>query len=317
MKIAIVFPGQGSQTPGMGLDFFQNFSAAKEVFEESNDALKEKFSQVIFEGPSDQLTETQNAQPALLTTCYAMLKVLEKELSKPLIDHITYFAGHSLGEYTAICAAEGIAFTDSVLAVRNRGVYMQAAVPKGEGGMLAIIGLDHTDCYAIAKEASSTVAQCFVANDNSPGQIIISGHHAALEQAATLAKEKGAKRAIPLEVSAPFHCPLMQKAADQMADYLDKMGIQELKVPIISNVRAMPISDGTLVKQMLVKQVTEPVRWRESVQNMKQLGITHIIEVGPGKVLGQLVKRTEGDLSVHHLSSIDQLDETLTLFSPC
>ena len=295
MKTALVFPGQGSQSVGMGKALGAAFPVAARVFEEVDAALGEKLSKLIFEGPEAELTLTANAQPALMATSLAALRALEAEAGFDLARDAAYVAGHSLGEYSALCAAGALTLADTAKLLRLRGTAMQQAVPAGEGAMAAILGLDFEKVSLIAHEAARdlylTGAICEAANDNGGGQVVISGTKAAVERAMELAKLAGAKRALPLAVSAPFHCSLMTPAAEAMARALAGTAIVAPRVPLIANVSASAVTDPALIRENLVKQVTGAVRWRESVAYMAGQGVTRFVEVGAGKVLAGLVKR--------------------------
>ncbi|AJF06443.1 ACP S-malonyltransferase [Geoalkalibacter subterraneus] len=284
--LAFVFPGQGSQFAGMGNDLARNFPVARQVFEEADEALGFSLSRLCFEGPEDDLKLTQNTQPAILTVSIAALRVLQQES-----DFVPDFvAGHSLGEYSALVCAGSLQFADAVRTVRSRGEFMQQAVPVGAGGMAAIIGLDSVEVEKVCVEAAQGEVVS-PANFNGPGQVVIAGHVSAVERACTLAKEKGAKRALPLPVSAPFHCPLMVPAGEKLAEVLESISISAPQVPVVTNVEAQPNNDAVRVGDLLVQQVSEPVRWQESVQYMADQAVDRFIEIGPGKVLSGLIKR--------------------------
>ena len=289
MTRALVFPGQGSQAVGMGKALYDAFPAAKAVFDEVDEALGEKLSDVIFNGPEDQLTLTANTQPALMAVSLAAFAVL-KDKGFDLASSAAYVAGHSLGEYSALAAAGTFSIGDAAKLLRTRGSAMQAAVPVGEGAMAALLGLDWETASAVAAEAAGDEV-CSAANDNVEGQVVISGAKAAVERAAELAKEKGAKRAVMLPVSAPFHCALMQPAADAMAEALAAAAMNAPVVPVIANVTAKPTSDVDEIRKLLVEQVTGTVRWRESVAQMVDLGVDQMVEIGAGKVLSGMVRR--------------------------
>jgi [acyl-carrier-protein] S-malonyltransferase len=307
MTKAFVFPGQGSQTVGMGKAMYDNFEAARLVFEEVDDALNEKLSNVIFEGPEDTLMLTQNGQPAIMATSMAVFRVLQKECGLDLAKAAKYVAGHSLGEYTALCAAGTLQLADTARLLRLRGQAMQKAVPVGEGAMAAILGPDLDAVAKIAEEAAQGEV-CAVANDNSPGQVVISGHKAAIERACELAKAAGAKRALPLAVSAPFHCTLMQPAADAMAEALAKTQLQAPVIPVIANVSVEAVTNPDTIRKLLVQQVTGRVRWTESVQFMKAQGITETVEIGNGKVLSGLTRRIDKELAACNIAEPADLD---------
>tara|TARA_R110002126_G_scaffold139190_3_gene283805 strand:- start:485 stop:1453 length:969 start_codon:yes stop_codon:yes gene_type:complete len=294
-KTAMTFPGQGSQAVGMGKEWAENFPVAKAVFDEVDDALGEKLSSTMFEGPEDTLTLTANAQPALMAVSMAIVKVMEAE-GFNLQNSVAYVAGHSLGEYSALCAAGMFSISDTARLLRIRGNAMQAAVPAGEGAMAAIIGLEYADVQAIC-EAASAHGACQIANDNGGGQLVISGGKAAVENAAAAATEKGAKRAIMLPVSAPFHSTLMVPAADAMAEALANVAKQNPIVPVIANVRAAPITDADEIAKLLVEQVTGQVRWAESIQWFAANSIETLYEVGSGKVLTGLARRIDRSLT--------------------
>jgi [acyl-carrier-protein] S-malonyltransferase len=290
MSIAFVFPGQGSQTVGMGKALADAFAPAREVFKEVDDALGEKLSATIWEGPADTLTLTENAQPALMAVSLAVVRVLQAEAGLDLKRDATFVAGHSLGEYSALAAAGAFSLADTARLLRTRGRAMQKAVPVGTGAMAALIGLDLAQVAAVAAEAAQGEV-CQVANDNGGGQVVASGNKAAVQRAAEIARAKGAKRAIMLPVSAPFHCSLMQPAADVMARALAAVVAKTPAVPLVANVLARPISDPAEIIRRLVEQVTGTVRWRESISFMAGEGVTTFYEVGAGKVLSGLVKR--------------------------
>jgi [acyl-carrier-protein] S-malonyltransferase len=290
MSAAFLFPGQGSQTVGMGKALAEQVPAARAVFEEVDEALGERLSQVIFEGPEAELTRTRNAQPALMATSLAALRALEAE-GITVAAHARFVAGHSLGEYSALAAAGSLSIGDAARLLRLRGETMQKAVPEGVGAMAALLGLDLPAAEAAAAEAASAEEVCEVANDNAAGQVVISGHKAAVERAVAIAKEKGAKRAMMLSVSAPFHCALMEPAAELMANALAGAKIHPPAVPLVANVLAAPVSDPTEIRRRLVEQVTGTVRWRESMAWLGTNGVTRFVEIGAGKVLTGLAKR--------------------------
>jgi [acyl-carrier-protein] S-malonyltransferase len=289
-KTAFIFPGQGSQSVGMGKALAEAYPAARAVFDEIDAALSQKLSHLMFEGPLDELTLTANAQPALMAVSMAAMRVLEAEAGVDLKTAAACVAGHSLGEYSALAAAGSLSISDAARLLRIRGNAMQAAVPAGVGAMAALLGLDFETADAIAREAAEGDV-CQAANDNGGGQVVVSGHKAAVERAIALAQAKGAKRAMLLPVSAPFHCSLMQPAADAMAKALAKVTVNSPAVPLVANVKAGFASDPAEIKALLVRQVTGTVRWRESVQFMATEGVTHFVEIGAGRVLNGLVKR--------------------------
>jgi len=290
MATAFVFPGQGSQAVGMGKALAETFAPARRIFDEVDAALGERLSDIVWNGPAETLTLTENAQPALMAVSLAAMRVLEEEAGIALKRDATFVAGHSLGEYSALAAADAISVADAARLLRIRGRAMQKAVPVGAGAMAALIGLELPAVRAIAAEVAS-VGICAAANDNGGGQVVVSGEKKAVERAVELAKTRGAKRAMMLPVSAPFHCPLMQPAADAMAEALAKVSVKAPVVPLVANVLAQPISDPKDVMRCLVEQVTGTVRWRESVMFMAQAGVTSFCEIGAGKVLTGLIKR--------------------------
>lgn len=309
---AFIFPGQGSQAVGMGKALAEASATAREVFQEVDEALGQKLFQLMAEGPEDQLTLTANAQPAIMANAIAVLRVLEKEGGVRLADKADFVAGHSLGEYTALCAAGALDLATTAKLLRTRGDAMQAAVPVGVGAMAAILGADREKAQAIA-DAAAEGQVCTVANDNDPAQVVISGHREAIERALPIAKEMGAKRALLLPVSAPFHCPLMQPAADAMAEALAAVSIRAPLVPVYANVTAAPVADPDTIRALLVEQVTGMVRWRESVLAMFAAGVGDYVEFG-GKVLGGMVKRIAPDaapVSVVTMDDIEALAKTL------
>lgn len=295
MSVAFTFPGQGSQAVGMGKDLADSFAEARAVFEEVDEALGQKLSDIMWNGPEESLTLTANAQPALMAVSMAVIRVLEAK-GLDLKSRVAYVAGHSLGEYSALCAAGTFSIGDTARLLRIRGNAMQAAVPVGEGAMAAIIGLEHGDVQAICAEASA-IGPCQIANDNGGGQLVISGGKAAVEKAAALATEKGAKRAIMLPVSAPFHSALMGPAADAMREALAKVEKRDPIVPLIANVRAAPVTSASEIADLLVEQVTGQVRWRETVEWFGANGVTTLYEVGAGKVLTGLARRIDKNIS--------------------
>jgi [acyl-carrier-protein] S-malonyltransferase len=290
MATAFVFPGQGSQVVGMGKGLAEAFAPARQVFEDVDAALGEKLSETIWNGPLETLTLTENAQPALMAVSLAALRALEAEAGLDLGRDVAFVAGHSLGEYSALAAAGSLAVADAARLLRTRGRAMQKAVPVGVGAMAALIGIDLEAAKAIAAEAAAG-AVCAAANDNGGGQVVLSGDKAAVERAVDIAKARGVKRAMILPVSAPFHCALMQPAAQVMAEALSQVTVKAPRVPLVANVLAAPIGDPAAIVQALVEQVTGTVRWRESVTVMAQAGVTAFYEIGSGKVLAGLIKR--------------------------
>lgn len=307
MSKAFIFPGQGSQTVGMGKAMAENFEAARLVFQEVDDALNQKLSQIIFEGPDDALTLTENGQPAIMATSIAVLRVLQKEVGLDLAKAAKFVAGHSLGEYSALCAAGALSLSDTARLLRLRGQAMQKAVPVGQGAMAAILNLD-LDVVANIAEQASQGEICTLANDNSPGQVVISGHKDAVDRACELAKEAGAKRALLLPVSAPFHCPLMQPAADAMQEALGAIQLNAPVVPVVSNVSVEAETDPARIRDLLVQQVTGRVRWTESVLYMRDNGVTETVEIGNGKVLSGLTRRIDKELSASNIGVPADLD---------
>ncbi|MGR3839458.1 MAG: ACP S-malonyltransferase [Cognatishimia sp.] len=294
MSRALVFPGQGAQTIGMGKALAEAYPAAKAVFDEVDEALGESLSGLIWEGEQDTLTLTQNAQPALMATSLAAVKALESE--GVTMDAASFVAGHSLGEYSALAAAGALSISDTARLLRTRGEAMQAAVPVGVGAMAALLGLDFQAATEVA-EAAAEGEVCQAANDNDPGQVVVSGHKAAVERAVELAKERGAKRAVLLPVSAPFHCALMQPAAEVMAEALSHVDIAAPSVPVVANVLASSVVNPATIRSLLVDQVTGSVRWRESVAWMAGEGVTEIYEIGAGKALSGMVRRIDRSIA--------------------
>ncbi len=311
MSWAYVFPGQGSQAVGMGQDLSEAFPEAKEVFQEVDEALKQNLSTLMFEGPDSDLVLTENAQPALMAVSLAVIRVLEKQGNVSIRNTARYVAGHSLGEYSALAAAGSLSVETTARLLKTRGKAMQEAVPVGEGAMAALIGLDLDVAQEVAAEAAADGQVCAAANDNAPGQVVVSGHAAAVERAVELAKDKGAKRAVLLSVSAPFHCALMQPAADVMAEALGNVDIAAPVVPLIANVTAASVIDPDDIRRLLVSQVTAMVRWRESVSLMREAGVDTLIEAGAGKVLTGLARRIDRDLTAVSLQSPADIEEFL------
>lgn len=296
MSRALIFPGQGSQFVGMGKELLESFAEAREVFERVDDALSQKLSKIILEGPESDLNLTANTQPALMAVSMAVVEVLKKQGGLKVEDICSYVAGHSLGEYSALTAAGALSIEETARLLRIRGDAMQKAVPVGVGAMAAILGLDFEDVKDIAAAASNHEI-CEAANDNSNGQVVVSGHKGAVALAISLAQEKGAKRAVELPVSAPFHCALMQPAADAMKDALADAKLVAPCVPVVANVIASATQDPEEIRDLLVRQVTGTVRWRESVMWMKAQGVEEMVELGAGKVLSGLVRRIEKDVA--------------------
>lgn len=310
MTVAFTFPGQGSQSVGMGKELSDTFAEARAVFDEVDDALGEKLTDIMWNGPEDVLTLTANAQPALMAVSIAAIRVMEAR-GLDLKSKVSYVAGHSLGEYSALCAAGTFTLVDTARLLRIRGNAMQAAVPAGKGAMAAIIGLEHSAVQAICGEVSGLGA-CQIANDNGGGQLVISGEKAAVEKAAEIAKEQKALRAIMLPVSAPFHSSLMAPAADAMAEALTKVSANSPIVPVIANVRAAPVTDASEIVRLLVEQVTGQVRWRETVEWFAANGVTSLYEIGSGKVLTGLVRRIDKSLAGTAVNTPADIEAALT-----
>lgn len=304
--LAFVFPGQGSQFAGMGSDLAQNFPVARQVFEEADDVLGFSLSRLCFEGPESDLKLTHNTQPAILAVSVAALQVLRQETDLAP----DFVAGHSLGEYSALVCAGSLSFADALATVRRRGEFMQQAVPVGTGAMAAIIGLDATEVEKVCVEAAQHEILS-PANFNGPGQVVIAGHTNAVDRACDLAREKGAKRALRLPVSAPFHCPLMVPAGENLAKVLQQVTINKPLVPIVTNVEACANSDRIRVGELLVIQVSEPVRWQESVQFMADEKVDHFVEIGPGKVLSGLIKRIAKGSSISNVEDCASLKKLI------
>ena len=310
MARAFVFPGQGSQVVGMGAELAKQSAAARAVFDEVDEALGQKLSELMFNGPIETLTLTENAQPALMAASLAVMRVLEQEKGFKLAEKVKFVAGHSLGEYSALAAAGALSVGDAARLLRTRGLAMQAAVPVGQGSMAALLGVGKD----VAEKLSAEAAQgevCQLANDNEPTQAVISGAKAAIDRAAGLAKAHGVRRFMPLNVSAPFHCAMMHPAADAMADALAKINVKAPVVPVVCNVLAAPISDPAEIKKRLVEQVTGTVRWRECVMAMADAGVTDLFEIGSGKVLAGLAKRIVPSLNATPIGTPADIDAAL------
>jgi len=304
-KVALIFPGQGSQRVGMGKDIADRNPEARAVFDEASAALGYDLARLCFEGPVEQLDRTEYTQPALLATSVALYRILEQKLLQ-----VAMMAGHSLGEYSAIVSAGGLKFTDAVILVRDRGRYMQEAVPEGTGLMAAVLGLDRETIGVVCREASS-YGIVSPANYNSPGQIVIAGEKTAVEAAIRLAKEKGAKKVIPLPVSVPSHCALMEPAGRRLQESLERMVIGDLRVPLVTNVEAKPVTAGKVIRQALIRQLAHPVLWEDSIHTMIASGIEIFIEVGAGRVLSGLVKRIHREAQVWNVENSQSLKETI------
>ena len=308
---AFIFPGQGSQKVGMGADLAEASVHARELFEEVDDALGQKLFQLMKEGPADELTLTENAQPAIMALSLAVIRVLEKEGGVKLANVAGCVAGHSLGEYSALCAAGSIPVAETARLLKLRGQAMQRAVPVGEGAMAALLGADVAKAEDLAEAAEADGEICTVANDNDPGQVVISGHKAAIDRAVAMVKDDkdswGIKRGVLLPVSAPFHCPLMKPAAEEMEKALAETAIRAPSVPLYANVTAEAVSDPDVIRELLVDQVTGRVRWRESVLAMHQGGAERFVEIG-GKVVGPMVGRTVADAEVMSVQSMDDIE---------
>ena len=310
MTTAIIFPGQGSQTVGMGRDLHDAFPAARAVFEEVDEALGESLSGLIFEGDEDELTLTRNAQPALMAVSLAAIRALEAEGAWRLGERAAFVAGHSLGEYTALAAAGCLALPDAARLLRLRGEAMQAAVPVGAGAMAALIGADLAQAETIAAAAAGGEV-CVIGNDNAPGQVVVSGATGAVERAVALAPEHGIRRAVMLPVSAPFHSPMLSPAAEAMAAAFEDVPFMPLAVPVVANVTARPVHEASEVPALLVRQVTAMVRWRESLLHMASEGVDTLIEVGAGKVLTGLARRIDRSLAASSVGTVEDVNALL------
>ena len=318
MARAFVFPGQGSQGVGMGQALADALPTAREVFEEVDEALSQKLSQLMFEGPIEELTLTENAQPALMAMSVAVMRVLRQDGGLEFGEHCQFVAGHSLGEYSALCAADALPLDVTARLLKKRGQAMQKAVPVGVGTMAALLGLDFETASGVAKDAAKGEAGggtgdqvCDIANDNAPGQVVVSGNVEAVERAVELAKDRGARRPMVLPVSAPFHCALMQPAADIMAEALETAPLVAPAVPLVANVSAEATSDPDEIRKMLVTQVTAMVRWRECVLYLRDQDVDNLVEVGAGKVLTTMLKRIDKEVSGLALSEPDQIEAFL------
>jgi len=308
MNRAFLFPGQGSQAVGMGKALADAFAPAREVFQEVDDALSQKLSALMWNGPDSDLTLTENAQPAIMAASLAAIRILQKDGGLDIARHARLVAGHSLGEYSALCAAGAFSLADTARLLKIRGQAMQSAVAVGAGAMIALIGADIETAEAVAKDAAAAGGVCVVANDNAPGQVVLSGSKDAMDRVADIAKAKGVKRAIPLSVSAPFHCPLMRPAADAMAEALAQVTIRPPAAPVLANVTAAETAEPEMVRRLLIEQVTGRVRWRESILVLKVLGVDTTIEMGGNKVLTGMVKRIDKDLQTVTLDTPDEIE---------
>ena len=311
MKRAFVFPGQGSQAPGMGRELAEAFTAARLLFEEVDDALSTRLSRLMFDGPESELMLTENAQPALLAASLAVVRVLESEAGFDISRQAAYVAGHSLGEYSALAAARALPAAAAARLVRRRGQVMQQAVPVGEGAMAALLGIEIEVARAVAEKAAGRDLVCAVANDNCPGQIVVSGHAVAVERAIAIAAEHGARRSIMLPVSAPFHSPLMSPAAEIMAEALAEAGLQAPVVPLVANVTAAATSDREEIQELLIEQVTRMVRWRESVLLFAENGVEEVVELGAGRVLAGLARRIDRTLSAVSVGAPAEVEDLM------
>jgi [acyl-carrier-protein] S-malonyltransferase len=314
MSIAFVFPGQGSQAVGMGRALAEAFAPAREVFEEVDEALQQRLTRLMFEGPESELTLTENTQPALMAVSLAVVRVIERDGNLRLADKLAFVAGHSRGEYSALAAAGTLTLSAAARLLKRRGKAMQEAVPVGAGAMAALLGADLAAATEIAAAAAKeTGAVCATANDNAPGQVVVSGSKAAVERAIAIAAERGVKRSVLLPVSAPFHCGLMQPAADAMAEALAEATLENPAVPLVANVTARAVSDARTIRMLLVEQVTGVVRWRESVMFMKEQGVDRMAELGAGKVLSGLAKRIDREIAASSVGEPGEIEALLKM----
>ncbi len=309
MKYAFVFPGQGSQFVGMGKELASNFASARAVFDEVNDALSQDLFKIMTEGPATELTMTANAQPALMAFSMALVRVLENDFGIKLKDKATFVAGHSLGEYSAACAAGVFSLSDTAKLLRIRGEAMQTAVPFGVGGMAAVLGLSFNEVGALAEACAGDKEICVAANDNSDGQVVLSGTMGAINKAVDIAGEFGARKCVKLEVSAPFHSPMMEPAAEAMMRAFMEVEVQDAQIPLVANVLAAPITDKREIVKHLIEQVTSTVRWRETMYYFKEQGITDLVELGAGKVLSGIAKRSNKEMNSISVGSPAELEE--------
>lgn len=309
MKYAFVFPGQGSQFVGMGKELAQNFATARDVFQEVNDALAQDLFKIMTEGPDAELTMTANTQPALMAFSMAVVRVLEKDFGINLKEKAAFVAGHSLGEYSAACAADVFSLSDTAKLLRIRGQAMQNAVPVGKGGMAAVIGLSYKDVGALVEACTNGKDICVAANDNSDGQVVLSGATAAIDRAIEIAPEFGAKKCIKLAVSAPFHSPMMAPAADVMARAFMEVEAHDAQIPLIANVLAQPISEHKEIIKHLIEQVTGTVRWRETMNYLQEQNVTDLVELGAGRVLSGIAKRSNKEMNAVSVGSVAEIEE--------
>lgn len=309
MKYAFVFPGQGSQFVGMGRELAENFSAAREVFQEVNEALSQDLFKIMTDGPDSELTMTANTQPALMAFSMAVVRVLEKDFGISLKDKAAFVAGHSLGEYSAACSAGVFSLSDTAKLLRIRGEAMQNAVPYGVGGMAAVLGLSYKDVGALVEACSNGQDFCVAANDNSEGQVVLSGSMAAIDRAVEIATEFGARKCVKLAVSAPFHSPFMRPAADAMARAFMNVNAADADIPLVANVLAAPITDHKEIIKHLIEQVTGTVRWRETMNYLQEQGVTDLVELGAGKVLSGIAKRSYKEMNAFSVGSAEDIEE--------
>lgn len=309
MKYAFVFPGQGSQFVGMGKELAENFASAREVFQEVNDALSQDLFKIMVEGPDSELTMTANTQPALMAFSMAVVRVLEKDFDIKLKNKAAFVAGHSLGEYSAACSAGVFSLSDTAKLLRIRGDAMQNAVPLGVGGMAAVLGLSYKDVGALVEACSNDKDICVAANDNSDGQVVLSGSMAAIDRAVEIALEFGARKCVKLAVSAPFHSPFMRPAADAMARAFMEVEAHDAEIPLVANVLAEPITDHKEIIKHLIEQVTGTVRWRETMAYLQEQGVTDLVELGAGKVLSGIAKRSHKEMNAFSVGSVEDIEE--------
>lgn len=309
MKYAFVFPGQGSQFVGMGKELAENFASAREVFQEVNDALSQDLFKIMVDGPDSALTMTANTQPALMAFSMAVVRVLEKDFGIKLKEKAAFVAGHSLGEYSAACSAGVFSLSDTAKLLRIRGDAMQNAVPLGVGGMAAVLGLSYKDVGALVEACSNDKDVCVAANDNSDGQVVLSGSMAAIDRAVDIAAEFGARKCVKLAVSAPFHSPFMRPAADAMARAFMDVEAHDAEIPLVANVLAEPITDHKEIIKHLIEQVTGTVRWRETMAYLQEQGVTDLVELGAGKVLSGIAKRSHKEMNAFSVGSVEDIEE--------